>query len=83
MIDDPNDGEITGIRLAPSCLTSGGAAHTDDPVTRLGTDCVDSHFLGAAIKNHLKMLVLEIRDPVRRDQRLDDLDNQHDQWASC
>ena len=83
MVDDPNDGEITGIGLTPSSLTGSRTAYTDDPVARLGTDCVDSHFFGAAIKHNLKVLVFEIRDPVRRDQRLDDLDNQHDQWASC
>ena len=82
MIDDPDDGQVTGIRLAAGGLTGGRAADADDPVAWLGTDGIDSHFLGAAIEDNLKMLVLEIRNPIRGYKWLDDLDDEHDQCAS-
>ena len=39
-------------------------------------------FFSAAIKNNLKVLVLEIWDAIGGDQWLNDLDDEHDQWAS-
>ena len=36
-------------------------------------------FFGAAIQNHLEVFVLEIGNPVGGNERLDDLDDEHDQ----
>ena len=79
MINDPHNREVTWVRLAAGGFTGGRAANADHPVTRLGTDRIDRHLLGAAIEHHLQMLVLEIGDPVGGDERLDDLDDEHDQ----
>ena len=79
MIDDPDNGEIAGIRLTSSRFSSGGTTHTNHPIAGLGTNSVNSNFLGAAIKNNLKVLVLEIWDAIRRNQWLNDLDDEHDQ----
>ena len=64
MIDDPHDGEVTGIRLTASSFTGGGATDADHPVSWFRTDRINSHLLGAAVLHHLKMLVLEIRNAV-------------------
>jgi hypothetical protein len=82
MINDPHNREIAGIRLTSSRFSSGGTTHTNHPVAWLGTNSVNSNFFGAAIKNNLKVLVLEIWDAIRRNQWLNDLDDEHDQWAS-
>jgi hypothetical protein len=79
VIDDPHDCEVTGIRLTTSRFTGGGATDADHPVSGFRTDRINSHLLGAAVLHHLKMLVLEIRNAVGGDERLDDLDDEHDQ----
>jgi hypothetical protein len=79
MINDPHNREIAGIRLTSSRFSSGGTTHTNHPIAGLGTNSVNSNFLGAAIKNNLKVLVLEIWDAIRRNQWLNDLDDEHDQ----
>ena len=82
MINDPHNREIAGIRLTSGRLSSGGTTHTNHPIAGLGTNSVNSNFFGAAIKNNLKVLVLEIWDAIGGDQWLNDLDDEHDQWAS-
>ena len=82
MIDDADDREIAGIRLTSSRFSSGGTTHTNHPIAGLGTNSVNSNFFGAAIKNNLQVLVLEIWDAIGGDQWLNDLDDEHDQWAS-
>lgn len=79
VVDDPHDCEVTGIRLAAGSFTGCRAADADHPVTRFRTHRIDGHLLGAAIQNHLEVLVLKIRDPVGGNERLDDLDDEHDQ----
>ena len=79
MVNDPDDREIAGIGLTASRLTCSRTAHTDAPVTGFGTDCVNSNFFGAAIEHNLQVLVLEIWDAIRRNQWLNDLDDEHDQ----
>jgi hypothetical protein len=79
MVNDPHNREIAGIRLTSSRFSSGGTTHTNHPIAGLGTNSVNSNFLGAAIKNNLKVLVLEIWDAIRRNQWLNDLDDEHDQ----
>ena len=79
MINDPHNREIAGIRLAPGGFAGSRTADTDDPVTWFGAYSIHRHFLGAAVLHNLKMLVLEIRNPISGNQRLDDLDDQHDQ----
>ena len=79
VVNDPHDREVTGIRLAAGSFTGGRAADADHPVPRFCTHRIDGHLLGAAIQNHLKVLVLEIGDPVGGNERLDDLDDEHDQ----
>jgi len=64
VVNDPNDGEVTGIGLATGSLTGSRAGNADDPVSGLGTDGINSHFFGAAIEDDLKMFVLKIGDPI-------------------
>ena len=82
MINDPHNREIAGIGLTSGRLSSSGTTHTNHPIAGLGTNSVNSNFFGAAIKNNLKVLVLEIWDAIGGDQWLNDLDDEHDQWAS-
>ena len=76
MVNDADDGQITGIRLAAGRLASRGTAHTDDPVTGFGANGIDSNLFGTAVLHHLQMLVFEIGNPVRGNERLQDLDDQ-------
>ena len=78
MVDDPHNGEIAGVGLASSRFTGRGTADTDHPVPRLGSDGIHSHLFGAAVKHHLEVLVLKVRNPVGGDERFDDLDDEHD-----
>ena len=79
MINDSHNGEVTGIRLAAGRLTGGRAAHADHPVAWLGANGIDCNLFGTAIQNYLEMLVLEIGNSICGDERLDDLDDEHDQ----
>ena len=79
MVDDSHNREIAGIRLAACSFTSGRTAHADHPVTWFGTDRIHRNFLCTAVLHNLKMFVLEIRNPIGGNERLDDLDDQHDQ----
>ena len=64
MVNDPDDREIAGIGLTSRCLTGSGAADADHPISGDGADGIDGNLLGTAIKHHLKVLVLEVRDAV-------------------
>ena len=77
MVDDANDGEITGIGLTASGFAGSRTADADHPITRHTTHRINGHLLGAAIEHNLKMLVLKIRDAIGGHQRFDDFANQH------
>jgi hypothetical protein len=77
VVDDPHDRQIAGIRLASCGLACRRTAHADHPVARDGTHRVDGNFLGAAIKHHLQVFVLEISDAVGGNQRFENFADQH------
>ena len=77
MVDDADDGQITGIGLATSGLAGSRTANADDPVTGYTTHRINRHFLGAAIEHDLQVLVLKITNAISGHQGFDNLANQH------
>ena len=77
MVNDANDGEITGIGLTAGGFAGSRTANADHPIARHTTDRINGHLLGAAIEHNLKMLVFKIRDAIGGHQWFDDFANQH------
>ena len=79
MVNDSHNREIAGVRLAPCSFAGSRTADADHPVAWFGAHSIHRNLLRTAVLHNLKMFVLEIRNPVSGNERLDDLDDQHDQ----
>jgi hypothetical protein len=80
MIDDPHNREIAGIRLTSSRFSSRlNYSHKSPSRLAWHRQRRQATFLVLPSSTTCKVLVLEIWDAIRRNQWLNDLDDEHDQ----